>query len=413
MPRSSLLLSAVAILTLAAPALAQAPGGGAAPPPPAVTVMTIKPEDVPVTFEYPARVSASREVEVRAQVGGILLRRTFNEGSRVKEGDLLFEIDRRPFEAQVALAEAQLQQAQATQANAQRTQERTQSLVRSGATSTATLDDATAQRLLADAQVAAAEAQLQTATLNLDYASVEAPASGITSLEQVPEGSLLTSGALLTRITQLDPAYVNFSAADSEAFSIRNMIETGKAEGSLDTLRVTVRFGNGTNYPQQGTIDFTSSSIDESTGTILSRAVLPNPESQLLPGQFVRVEIEGIVVPDAVTIPTEALMQGPQGTFVYTLDDKNVAAVRPVTVGRELEGRLLIADGLKDGDKVVTVGVIKVRPGSPVNPTGAQPDASGGQPAAGANAAPAAAAAPQQAAANGGAQGTAQAGAAQ
>ncbi|WP_279477785.1 efflux RND transporter periplasmic adaptor subunit [Aureimonas sp. SK2] len=396
MPRSSLLLSTAVFLAFVAPALAlaQAPGGGAAPPPPAVTVATVKAENVPVTFEYPARVASSREVEVRAQVGGILLRRAFNEGSRVNEGDLLFEIDRRPFEAQVALAEAQLQQAQATQANAVRTQERTQALVRSGATSTATLDDATSQRLLADAQVAAAEAQLQTATLSLDYASVEAPASGITSLEQVPEGSLLNTGDLLTRITQLDPAYVNFSAADSEAFSIRNMIESGQAEGSLDQLRVTVRFGNGTNYDQTGTIDFTSSNIDQSTGTILSRAVLPNPDSQLLPGQFVRVEIEGIVVPNAVTIPTEALMQGPQGTFVYTLDDKNVAAVRPVTVGRELEGRLLISDGLKDGDRIVTIGVIKVRPGSPVTPTEGQAPQQG-QPQAGAEGA-----APQQAAAD-------------
>ncbi|RIY01269.1 efflux RND transporter periplasmic adaptor subunit [Aureimonas flava] len=388
--------SALSAILVASPVLAQQPGGGAAPPPPAVTVMTVKAENVPVTFEYPARVSSSREVEVRAQVGGILLHRTFNEGSRVNEGDLLFEIDRRPFEAQVALAEAQLQQAQATQANARRTQERTQSLVRSGATSTATLDDATSQRLLADAAVAAAEAQLQTATLSLDYASVEAPAGGITSLEQVPEGSLLSTGDLLTRITQLDPAYVNFSAADSEAFSIRNMIEEGRAEGSLDQLTVTVRFGNGTNYAQKGKIDFTSSSIDQSTGTILSRAVLPNPDSQLLPGQFVRVEIEGIVVPDAVTIPTEALMQGPQGTFVYVLDDKNVAAVRPVTVGRELEGRLLIAEGLKPDDRVVTVGVIKVRPGSPVTPTDGQP-AADGQPQAGG--AQEGEAAPQQAAA--------------
>lgn len=412
MPRSPLLLSAVACFLAAAPAFAQAPGG-AAPPPPAVTVQTVKSENVPVTFEYPARVASSREVEVRAQVGGILLRRTFNEGARVKEGDLLFEIDRRPFEAQVALAEAQVQQAQATQANARRTEERTQALVRSGATSTATLDDATSQRLLADAAVAAAEAQLQTATLSLDYASVEAPASGLTSLEQVPEGSLLTTGALLTKITQLDPAYVNFSAADSEAFSIRNMIEEGRAEGSLEKLTVTVRFGNGTNYEEKGKIDFTSSSIDQSTGTILSRAVLPNPDSMLLPGQFVRVEIEGIVVPDAVTIPTEALMQGPQGTFVYVLDDKNVAAVRPVTVGRELEGRLLISDGLKDGDRVVTVGVIKVRPGSPVTPPDGQPAAgqpAATQPAAGAQPqAGAQAAAPQQASAGG----TAQAGAAQ
>ncbi|WP_182085576.1 efflux RND transporter periplasmic adaptor subunit [Aureimonas sp. ME7] len=368
---SRLTLSLAATLGLSLPALAQQ--GGAAPPPPAVTVETVKPSSVPVTFEYPARVEASRAVEVRARVGGVLLQRTFNEGAQVKSGDLLFEIDRRPFEAEVALAQAQVQQAQAQLAQARRTEERAQALVRSGTTSTANLDDATSQRELADAAVAQAQARLQTANLSLDYTSVEAPASGITSLEQVPEGSLLNSGDLLTRISQLDPAYVNFSAADTEAFSIRRSIEDGTAEGSLESVRVTVRFGNGTNYAQQGRIDFTSSNIDQQTGTILSRAVLPNPDSQLLPGQFVRVEIEGLTIPNAVTIPTEALMQGPQGTFVYTLNNENVAEVRPVTVGRELDQRLLISTGLKEGDRVVTVGVIKVRPNAPVNPTGAAP----------------------------------------
>ncbi|WP_062208127.1 efflux RND transporter periplasmic adaptor subunit [Aureimonas sp. AU12] len=361
---------ALSILFLAAalaPAKAQQPGG-AAPPPPGVTVETLVAKPVPVTYEYPARVAASRVVEVRARVGGILLERTFTEGERVKQGDLLFNIDRRPFEAEVALAEAQVQQAQATQAQARRTEERAQALVRSGATSTATVDDATSQRELADASVAQAQARLQTATLSLDYTSVEAPASGLTSLEQVPEGSLLTSGDLLTRITQLDPAYVNFSAADTEAASIRQLIEKGAAEGSIDDLKVTVKFGDGSTYAKVGKIDFTSSSIDQETGTILSRAVLDNPDSRLLPGQFVRVEIDGLIIPDALSIPTEALMQGPQGTFVYGLTPENLAEVRPVTVGRELDGTLLIASGLKAGDRIVTRGVIKVRPGSPVSP---------------------------------------------
>lgn len=361
-------LSFLLLLAALAPAQAQEPGG-AAPPPPGVTVETLVARPVPVTYEYPARVAASRVVEVRARVGGILLERTFTEGERVTQGDPLFNIDRRPFEAEVALAEAQVQQAQATQAQARRTEERAQALVRSGATSTATVDDATSQRELADASVAQAQARLQTATLSLDYTSVEAPASGITSLEQVPEGSLLASGDLLTRITQLDPAYVNFSAADTEAASIRQLIEKGTAEGSIDDLKVTVKFGDGSTYAKTGKIDFTSSSIDQETGTILSRAVLDNPDSRLLPGQFVRVEIDGLIIPDALSIPTEALMQGPQGTFVYGLTPENVAEVRPVTVGRELDGSLLIASGLNAGDRIVTRGVIKVRPGSPVSDT--------------------------------------------
>jgi len=354
-------------LILALPGMAFAQGGGA-PPPPAVTVETVATATVPVTFEYPARVEASREVEVRARVGGILLERDFTEGARVAQGDVLVRIDRRPYEAEVALAQAQVQQAQAQLSQARRAEERAQALAQSGTTSTATLDDARSLRELADAAVAQAEARLVTANLSLDYTSVEAPAGGLTSLEQVPEGSLLTSGDLLTRITQLDPAYVNFSAADTEAASIRQLVDSGTAEGTLEDIRVSVRLGDGSIYGETGRIDFTSSSIDQQTGTILSRAVLPNPESRLLPGQFVRVRVEGLRIPDSITIPTASLMQGPQGTFVYTLAEGDVAQVTPVSVARELDGRLMIASGLKAGDRVVTVGVVKVRPGSPVQP---------------------------------------------
>ena len=268
----------------------------------------------------------------------------------------------------MALAQAQVQQAQAQLSQAQRSEDRARALAQSGTTSTATLDDARSQRELADAAVAQAAARLVTAQLSLDYTSVEAPAGGITSLEQVPEGSLLSTGDLLTRITQLDPAYVNFSAADTEAASIRQLIDSGTAEGSLEDIRVAVRLGDGSIYGETGRSDFTSSSIDQQTGTILSRAVLPNPESRLLPGQFVRVRVEGLRIPNSITIPTAALMQGPQGTFVYTLAEGDVAQVTPVSVARELDDRLMIASGLKAGDRVVTVGVVKVRPGSPVAP---------------------------------------------
>ncbi|HEX2018926.1 MAG TPA: efflux RND transporter periplasmic adaptor subunit [Aurantimonas sp.] len=350
-----------------APAQAQ---GGDAPPPPAVTVMTVESRTLPVPYEYAGRVAASREVEVRARVGGILLERNFEEGARVAQGTLLFRIDSAPYEAQVALARAEVLQAEAQLGQAQRTEERARTLAQSGASSRAALDDAVSARELAAAQVAAAEAQLRTATLSLGYATVEAPVSGITSLEQVPEGSLLNTGDLLTRISQLDPIYVNFSAADREAASIRDLIDSGRLQGGSgpSNLKVTVAFGDGATYDQTGTIDFTSTSIDSQTGTILSRAVLPNPSDKLLPGQFVRLRVEGLMVDDAITVPTAALMQGPQGTFVYTVNAENVAEVRPVRVDRELEGSLLLADGLADGDRVIVEGVVKVRPNAPVAP---------------------------------------------
>jgi membrane fusion protein (multidrug efflux system) len=378
-------LRAVLVLAALSPAaaLAQAPGG-AAPPPPAVTVETIATRALPITYEYAGRVAASREVEVRARVAGILLDRAFVEGARVAPNQVLFRIDPREFEAQVALAQAQLQQQQATLGQARRTEERQRALTSRGAASTATLDDATSSRELAEAQVAAAEANLETARLSLAYATVTAPVGGVTSLDQVPEGSLITVNALLTKISQLDPIYVNFSAADTEAIAMRKLIEDGA--GNRNSLSVEVSFGDGSTYGQKGTIDFTASSIDTETGTILSRAVLPNPDVRLIPGQFVRVTVSGLEIEDAVTIPTVALMQGPQGPFVFTVNDENVVGVRPIKIGRELGDNILVTEGLKNGDRIVTEGVVKARPGSPVNPGGAAAPATAAAPAGGATA---------------------------
>lgn len=378
--RAFLRIAALTGLLVAIGTPASAQGGGDAPPP-AVTVMTIQSRTLPVTYEYAGRVAASREVEVRARVGGILLERDFEEGARVAQGTMLFRIDSAPYEAQVALARAEVLQAEAQLGQAQRSEERARTLAESGASSRAALDDAVSARELAAARVAAAEAQLRTATLSLGYATVEAPVSGITSLEQVPEGSLLNTGDLLTRISQLDPVYVNFSAADREAASIRDLIDSGRLQGGAgpSDLKVTIAFGDGATYDQTGTIDFTSTSIDTQTGTILSRAVLPNPADKLLPGQFVRLQVEGLMVENAVTVPTAALMQGPQGTFVYTVNAENIAEVRPVRVDRELNGSLLLADGLADGDRVIVEGVVKVRPNAPVAPHEAEAAPAGGE----------------------------------
>ncbi|WP_082536970.1 MULTISPECIES: efflux RND transporter periplasmic adaptor subunit [unclassified Aureimonas] len=363
-------LAATAALFLLPTSLAEAQApGGAAPPPPAVTVETIEEKPLPITYEYAGRVVASREVEVRARVPGILLQRTFEEGTRVQPDQVLFRIDPREFEAQVALAQAQLAQSQATLSQARRTEERQQTLTQRGAASAATFDDATSSRELAEAQVEAAQATLETARLSLTYATVNAPVGGITSLEQVPEGSLVAVNTLLTKISQLDPIYVNFSAADTEAAAIRRLVEGGAASGNRNDLVVEVSFGDGTVYPEKGTIDFTSSSIDTETGTILSRAVLGNPANRLLPGQFVRVRVSGLTLENAVSIPTMALMQGPQGPFVYTVNAENVAEVRPIRTGTEMGDRTVISEGLKAGDKIVSVGVVKVRPNAPVAPS--------------------------------------------
>jgi len=338
-------------------------------PPPQVTVVEVKPQTVPLTYEYAARISAYRQVDVRARVGGILLKRNFVEGAEVKAGDVLFLIDPAPYEAALAQAQAQLQQAQAQLTQAQREEKRNINLFDQNAVTQKARDDATSTRQLAEAAVAAAQAQVQTAQLNLDYTKVTAPVGGITSLEQVSEGSLIgTTGdtGLLTSITQLDPVYVNFSFSDTEAAEVRRLIDLKKAKGQAPNLGVKISFGDGTTYDHDGVVDFTSSTIDVSTGTLQARAVVDNPIRRLLPGQFVRATVTGVSLDNAITIPEVALMQSPQGQFVYTIDKDGKARVNPVTLGQKVGSDWLVLSGLSAGDKLITEGIIKVRPGSPV-----------------------------------------------
>jgi membrane fusion protein (multidrug efflux system) len=335
------------------PVFAQAPAGA---PPAQVEVVTIRPHDVPVTYEYAARISAYRNVQVRARVGGILLHRNFVEGTEVKAGEVLFEIDPAPYQAELERAQAQVAQAQAQYQQSIRDAERAEQLVQQKVQSAAVRDSAFATRDLNKAAVAAAQAQLRTAELNLSYTKVTAPISGITSQEQVSEGSLIGTDAtssLLTSITQLDPVYVNFSFTDTESAEIQKLrAERGATGEDADRLKIKILFGDGQPYDHEGTIDFTSSSLDTETGTLGARAVVQNPERRLIPGQFVRAVILGI-------------------QFVYVVNKDDVVEVRPVTVARELDNEWLISDGLKEGDRVVTEGVIKAHPGAKVQPVDA------------------------------------------
>ncbi|MET4635990.1 membrane fusion protein (multidrug efflux system) [Kaistia defluvii] len=361
-----MLLMGASLLALPATAMAQAP---AAPPPPSVELTTVNAREVPLSYSYAGRVSAFREVQVRAQVGGILMERAYVEGARVKAGDVLFRVDPKTYEAEVARADAQLQTAQAQLAQATRDKARAVELFTRQVGSQKTRDDALSAVDLAEAAVAAAKAQLKTAQINLDYATVRAPIDGVTSLDVVPEGSLIgvgTTDSLLTTISQLDPVYVNFSFTDANAAELRSITDAQKAHTADAKLTATITFGDGRVYDKPGEIDFTSSSIDVQTGTIRSRAVFPNPDLYLIPGQFVRVTISGMSLASAIVVPEIAVLQGPQGKFVYTVDDKNVAAMAPVTLGQSVEGGWIVTEGLKSGDHVVTSGVIKVRPGAPV-----------------------------------------------
>jgi len=361
-------------VTLVAPIATAACDGKQAqapvPPPPSVAVSELKAQPVPLRFDYAGRIAAFREVEVRARVSGILKEKAFVEGAAVKAGDVLFRIDPAPFEAELARAKAQLMEAQAQLARTQRDAERATTLFQRQYGSEKARDDAVSAYELAKASVAGAEAQVRTAEINLGYTTITAPISGVTSYRMLPEGSLVGTSAndsLLTRMSQLDPVYVHFSFTDTEATEIRRLIDSGEGKGPADgQLQARISFGDGKSYDQVGYVDFTDSSLDLQTGTLRARAVLPNPDGRLRPGAFVRVSIEGITRQDAIVIPQAAVMQGPQGQFVYAIDDQNKASIRPVTIGREVSQGWIVEKGLKTGDRIVTEGVIKVRPGGAV-----------------------------------------------
>lgn len=344
--------------------------GSAAPPPPNVTVSEIQAGAVPLRYQYAGRVAAFREVEVRARVSGVLQEKSFVEGATVQEGDVLFRIDPAPYEAELARAKAQLQEADAQISRTQRDAERAVTLLQRQFGTEKARDDAVAAYQLAQASVAGAKAQVKTAEINLGYTTIRAPLGGVISLRVLPEGSLVGTGAdnsLLTRISQLDPVYVYFSFTDTEAAEIRRILESGEGKGPADgKLKVKVSFGDGKAYDRQGHVDFTDSNLDLQTGTIRARAVMPNPDSKLRPGQFVRVTVEGITRQETVVIPQAAVMQGPQGQFVYAIDKENIASIRPVTIGREVDDGWIVEKGLKQGDRIVREGVIKVKPGAPV-----------------------------------------------
>ncbi|MGQ7959571.1 efflux RND transporter periplasmic adaptor subunit [Pseudomonas sp. SP16.1] len=344
---------------------------GADAPPPAVTVERVKAAPLPVVLEYPARTAGYREVQVRAQVSGILQERTYQEGSAVEKDQLLFRIDPRPYQAALARAKGALAQEQARYRQTERDLRRIRELQKKGFASESELDNAVSNFEQSKANIEAAQAEVQARQIDLDYTTVKAPITGITSRESVSEGSLIVAGdpsaSLLTQITQLDPIYVNFAYPEAEAETLRrDLAADNLVLPASGKLTLEVHFGDGTVYPQTGEEDFTDSLIDRGTGTVSARGVVPNPERKLLPGQFVRVLVKGLSRPNAITVPERAVAQGPRGTFVYVVDEQGIARMRQVATGDTADGRWLIRSGVGDGERVVVEGLAKVRPDSPV-----------------------------------------------
>ncbi|WOK38026.1 efflux RND transporter periplasmic adaptor subunit [Sphingomonas sp. C3-2] len=363
--------------------------GGEQPsmPPPEVEVVTIKPQAIDNVIELPGRVQAIRTAEVRARVNGIVERRLFEEGTDVRAGQPLFQIDPRELRASLNASLATLARNQATAANAQQDVDRYKGLIADQAISKQEYDAAVARQRTAQADVALAKAQVESARLNLGYATVTAPISGRAGRAQVTEGALVSAsgGTLFTTIEQLSPIYVNFSQSSSDLIAIRRDAQAGRLDIPYDANRVEVDLvlEDGSPYGLAGHIDFLDMSIDESTGTAALRAEFPNPGRVLLPGQFVRARIKAGVRPDGILVPQTAVKVAEQGASVMVVGDKDMVAVREVKLGDLRGSQWVIREGLKPGDRVIVNGLQKVKPGIPVRIAGAPKAAA--KPAAPAN----------------------------
>lgn len=348
------------------PTAAKAP---AAPPPPKASIIVVQPAETQLPIEYAGRVDGFRNVEVRPRVGGLLLKREYVEGAIVKQGEVLFRIDPATYEVALARAEAQRQQVLATLKQTEENFKRIAQLSKKEIATERQHDDALAQRDAARANVQLADAEIRTARLNLEYTTVVAPQTGVTALQSPPEGTLIQAQqTLLTTITQLDPAYVNFSFTDTEAQTYREMNEKRASPIAAESLTVELHYSNGAVYPHKGRIDMAAQRVDVQTGTIEARAIFPNPDGAILPGQFVRIAVEGVSLSDAIVVPAKAISQGPQGPSVFVVGEKDVAEARPVRLGQEVSGGWIVQEGLKAGERVVVDGVMRVRPGLPVRP---------------------------------------------
>ena len=340
---------------------------------PTVEAIRVSPQNIPLDLEYSARTQGSKETVVRARVGGILLKRNYIEGAKVNEGDVLFEIDPEPYKVALQQAQAKLAQTKAQLTAAESQWKRISKLFKERIVSEKSRDEAKANLEALEASLKLAQAEVDSAQLNLDYTTVTAPIAGVTNMEAVSEGSLISVNDQLTTITQLDPIYVIFSASENELFKLASMVEKGLIVNTSTInsigqrkLNAQVRYNNGKLYSEIGEIDFINSSIDETTGTLKLRAKFPNPDKKLIPGQFVRLRLGNIVRKDAITVPQEAVMQGAKGAFVYRLSSQNMVESVMIETGVQTEdGRWIVDEGLKAGDVVITNGLMKVRSGSP------------------------------------------------
>lgn len=335
-------------------------------------------QSVPLTRDLVGRLSATRSADVRARVAGVLLKRLYKEGSDVREGQPLFQIDPAPLRSALEGAEAALAQADANATNAHVAAQRARELLPSGLISRSDLDNAEATERSTAAAVQQAKAGVDTARINLSYASVTAPIAGRAGQQGVTEGALVGQGAatLLTTIEQIDPIYVNF---DQPAVDIERL-RRAQSAGSITAERasavsVQLTLSDGTPYAHAGTLDFLDVSVDPATGAVALRGVIPNPDHQLLPGMFVGVRLASGSVNRGFLVPQAGLLRDDNGPYVLIADPDDEVSQKRVTVDTLRGADWIVTGGLADGDRVIVSGTQNARPGSRVVPVAAAADA--------------------------------------
>lgn len=341
-------------------------------PPPDVKVVTLKAAPLTVSTELPGRTSAYRIAEVRPQVGGIILKRNYKEGSDVKEGESLYQIDPAPFQATLNSAQAELAKARANAELARLTVNRYKPLLGTNYISRQDYDEAVSTHAQAQAAVRAAQAAVQTAQINLNYTKVTSPISGLSGKSNVTEGALVATGQSqpLTLVQQIDPIYVDVTQSSDDYLRLKHEIASGAVDKEQGKVAVSLVTAENKDYTHKGYLEFSDVTVDETTGSITMRAVFPNPQESLLPGMFVRARVDEGVRPDAILVPQEGVIRTAKGgAVVNVVNAKNEIEVRPVTVGQAYGNKWLVTAGVNNGERVVVEGFQKIKQGAVVKAT--------------------------------------------
>lgn len=336
---------------------------------PEVGVVTLNAEPLLITTELPGRTSAYRIAEVRPQVSGIILKRNFTEGSDIEAGVSLYQIDPATYQASYASAKGDLAKAQAAANIAQLTLKRYQELLGTQYISRQDYDTAQADALQANATVIAAKAAVETARINLAYTKVTSPISGRIGKSSFTEGALVQNGqaTALATVQQMDPVYVDVTQSSNDFLRLKQELANGTLKQENGKAKVTLVTNDGTAYPQNGILEFSDVTVDQTTGSITLRAVFPNPNSTLLPGMFVRARLEEGTNPNALLVPQQGVTRTPRGdASVMVIGKGDKVELRQVTANQAIGDKWLVTEGLKSGDRVIVTGLQKVRPGAQV-----------------------------------------------